>query len=211
MQLGMGSALETLCGQAFGAGKLEMLGTYTQRSVIVLFISCLLLLPLYIFSSSTLKLLGQEEEVAELAGPYAMLTIPQLFSLAISIPTQKFLQAQSKVNILAWITFVSLLLQLFLCWLFISVFGWGTTGAAVAFDFTNWWVAIGQYVYMVGWCKDSWKGYSWAAFCDLWEYTRLSLSSAVMQCLDLWYISSLVILTGNLDNSITEVSSLTIW
>ncbi|CAI8608751.1 unnamed protein product [Vicia faba] len=30
--IGMGSALETLCGQAFGAGKLDMLGIYMQRS-----------------------------------------------------------------------------------------------------------------------------------------------------------------------------------
>ncbi|XP_051142758.1 protein DETOXIFICATION 35-like [Andrographis paniculata] len=208
--LGMGSALETLCGQAFGAGKLEMVGTYTQRSMLILFLSCIFLLPLYIFASPLLKLLGQEQDVAELSGPFAMLTIPQLFSLAISIPTQKFLQAQSKVSVLAWITFSATLLQLFLCWLFITVLGWGTTGAAVAFDITNWWVAIGQYVYVVCWCKDSWKGYTWDAFKDLWEYTRLSLASAVMQCLDVWYLSSLVIVTGSLDNSVTEVSSLTI-
>ncbi|KAL8487183.1 hypothetical protein ACS0TY_023737 [Phlomoides rotata] len=34
--LGMGSALETLCGQAYGAEKHRMLGVYTQRAIMVL-------------------------------------------------------------------------------------------------------------------------------------------------------------------------------
>ncbi|KAG5617055.1 hypothetical protein H5410_016879 [Solanum commersonii] len=39
--LGMGSALETLCGQAFGAGQIHMLGIYTQRSMVILLFSTL--------------------------------------------------------------------------------------------------------------------------------------------------------------------------
>ncbi|VVB18288.1 unnamed protein product [Arabis nemorensis] len=47
--LGMASALETLCGQAFGAKKYDMLGVYLQRSWIVLFLCSILLLPMYFF------------------------------------------------------------------------------------------------------------------------------------------------------------------
>ncbi|KAJ6292408.1 hypothetical protein OIU78_024560 [Salix suchowensis] len=36
VMLGMGSAVETLCGQAYGANKYEMLGVYVQRSTILL-------------------------------------------------------------------------------------------------------------------------------------------------------------------------------
>nr|GEX08558.1 protein DETOXIFICATION 29-like [Tanacetum cinerariifolium] len=35
MLVGMGSALETLCGQAFGAGQVDMLGIYMQRSWVI--------------------------------------------------------------------------------------------------------------------------------------------------------------------------------
>ncbi|CAK9169703.1 unnamed protein product [Ilex paraguariensis] len=65
--LGMASALETLCGQAYGAKKYHMLGVYMQRSWIVLFACCLLLLPIYIFATPVLKLLGQPSDVAELS------------------------------------------------------------------------------------------------------------------------------------------------
>ena len=36
LQLGMGSAVETLCGQAYGAQKYDMLGIYLQRSAVLL-------------------------------------------------------------------------------------------------------------------------------------------------------------------------------
>ncbi|CAI9762430.1 unnamed protein product [Fraxinus pennsylvanica] len=208
--LGMGSALETLCGQAFGAGQIHMLGVYMQRSIIILFATCVLLLPLYVFATPILKLLGQEDAIANPAGVYTLLIAPQLFSLSVTFPTQKFLQAQSKVLVLAWIAAFALVSQAFLCWLFIYVFGWGTIGASVAFDLTSWVTAFAQFGYVVGWCKDGWKGFSWAAFKDLWAFVRLSLASAVMLCLEIWYMMSIVVLAGNFDNAVTAVGSLTI-
>ncbi|KAK6155662.1 hypothetical protein DH2020_009910 [Rehmannia glutinosa] len=183
--LGMGSALETLCGQAFGAGQVHMLGIYMQRSIIILFATCVLVSPLYIFATPILKALGQRDDIANSAGIYTLLILPQLCSLSIAFPTQKFLQAQSKVTVLAWIAAFALVSQILLCWLFVYVFGWGTTGAAVAFDLTSWITAIAQFVYVVGWCKDGWKGFSWAAFREIWAFVRLSFASAVMLCLEI--------------------------
>ncbi|XP_022863769.1 protein DETOXIFICATION 35-like isoform X1 [Olea europaea var. sylvestris] len=208
--LGMGSALETLCGQAFGAGQVHMLGIYMQRSTIILFATCVVLLPLYVFATPILKLLGQEDDIANPAGVYTTLILPQLFSLAVSFPTQKFLQAQSKVAVLAWIAFLALVSQVFMCWLFIYVFGWGAYGAAIAFDLTSWITAFAQFAYVVGWCKDGWKGFSWSAFNEIWAFVRLSLSSAVMLCLEIWYMMSIIILAGNLDNAVTTIGSLSI-
>ncbi|KAL6533214.1 Protein DETOXIFICATION 35 [Orobanche minor] len=208
--LGMGSALETLCGQAFGAGQVHMLGIYMQRSIITLFATCILVSPLYIFATPILKLLGQQDDISDAAGIYTLLILPQLFSLAIAFPTQKFLQAQSKVSVLAWISVFALALQALLCWLFVYVFGWGAIGAAVAFDLTSWMSAIGQLVYVVGWCKDGWKGFTWAAFREIWAFVRLSFESAIMLCLEIWYMMSIIILTGHLDNAVTSVGSLSI-
>ncbi|KAL8557235.1 hypothetical protein ACS0TY_004613 [Phlomoides rotata] len=208
--LGMGSALETLCGQAFGAGQVHMLGLYMQRSILILFATCLLLLPLYIFATPVLQLLGQADEIAKPAGVYTLLIVPQLFSLSVVFPTQKFLQAQSKVSVLAWIAFFSLVLQVSLCWFFLNVLGWGGAGAALAFDITGWGTAIAQFVYVVGWCKDGWKGFSWSAFNEIGAFVRLSLASAVMLCLEIWYMMSIIVLTGHLDNAVNAVGSLSI-
>lgn len=160
----MGSALETLCGQAFGAGQVHMLGIYMQRSIIILFATCILMLPLYIFATPILTLLGQPQEIAKLAGFYSLITIPQMFSMSVTFPTQKFLQAQSKVGVLAWIAFFILLGHIFWCWLFVTIFGWGAVGAGIAFDVSGWMNATAQFVYVVCFCKEGWKGFPWAAF-----------------------------------------------
>ncbi|XP_062154637.1 protein DETOXIFICATION 35 [Alnus glutinosa] len=208
--LGMGSALETLCGQAFGAGQVYMLGVYMQRSWIILWISCIILLPIYVFATPILKLLGQEDDIADLAGKFTILVIPQLFSLAINFPAQKFLQAQSKVGVLAWIGFVAIVLHVGLLLLFIYVFDWGLTGAAVAFDITSWLISVAQVVYVTVWCKEGWTGLSWLAFKEIWAFVRLSFASAVMLCLEVWYMMSIIILTGHLDNAVIAVGSLSI-
>ncbi|XP_043715558.1 protein DETOXIFICATION 35-like [Telopea speciosissima] len=208
--LGMGSALETLCGQAFGAGQVFMLGIYMQRSWIILTVSCFLLSPVYIFATPILKFLGQEHDIAVLTGKFSVQIIPQMFSLAINFPTQKFLQAQSKVGVLAWIAFVTLLLHVFLLWLFISVIGMGISGAAMAYNISAWWVSIAQVIYVVNWCKDGWKGLSWLAFKEIWAFVRLSLASAIMLCLEIWYMMILVVLTGHLGDAVIAVASISI-
>ena len=88
----MGSALETLCGQAFGAGQIDMLGIYMQRSWVILITTALLLSFLYIFAAPLLKLIGQTEEISETAGLFAIYMIPQLFAYAANFPIAKFLQ-----------------------------------------------------------------------------------------------------------------------
>jgi len=54
----------------------EMLGVYMQRSWIILFATCFFILPLYIFATPILKLLGQEDDIAELAGKFSIQIIP---------------------------------------------------------------------------------------------------------------------------------------
>ncbi|CAL9041212.1 unnamed protein product [Musa banksii] len=54
----MGSDLETLCGQAVGAGQLHILGIYMQRSWIITSLTATALTPLYAFQnlSASVKL-----------------------------------------------------------------------------------------------------------------------------------------------------------
>ncbi|KAL6123207.1 hypothetical protein ACLB2K_075729 [Fragaria x ananassa] len=207
---GMANALGTLCGQAYGAGQVDSLGIYMQRSCIILSITCFLLSSIYIFATPFLKILGQQDSIAEFAGKYCLLIIPQMFSFIINLPTQKFLQAQSKVGIITWISFVALVTHTGLLYLFISVLGWRVNGAAVAYNITFWEVAVGQFVYAVFFCKEGWSGFSWLAFKDMWAFARLSLSSCMFFCLEMWYIMSLSILAGQLENAVIALGSFSI-
>ncbi|KAF6141905.1 hypothetical protein GIB67_037873 [Kingdonia uniflora] len=145
-KLGMGSALETLCGQAYGAGKLDMLGIYTQRSWVIHL----------------------------LTGKLSIWMIPQLFAYALNFPMQKFLQAQSKVIAMMWISFGVLVFHSFLSWLCIRKLDMGLLGAALTLNLSWWLMVFGQLAYiLLGSFKESWTGFSWLAFADLSGFVRL--------------------------------------
>ncbi|KAL1352285.1 hypothetical protein AAHE18_06G155600 [Arachis hypogaea] len=148
--LGMASALETLCGQAYGAKKYEMLGIYLQRSWIILFMTSLLLLPIFIFTAPLLKFLGQEKTIAEVAGSISLWSILVVFSF------------------------------------------------------------LGQLVYIMRNCPQTWKGFSFLAFKDLRPLVKLSLSSGAMMCLEIWYNAVLILLTGNMKNAEVYIDALSI-
>jgi MATE family multidrug resistance protein len=180
----MASALETLCGQAFGAKKYYMLGVYMQRSWIVLFLCCILLLPLYLFASQFLKLLGQPTDVAELCGQVAMAMIPLHFSFAFQFPLQRFLQSQLKTGVIAWVSLAALIVHIFVSWFFVYRLELGVIGTAITLNFSWWVLTFGLFGYAVwGGCPITWGGFSIEALTGLWEFIKLSAASGVM----LWY------------------------
>ncbi|KAI8528176.1 hypothetical protein RHMOL_Rhmol12G0130500 [Rhododendron molle] len=210
--LGMGSALETLCGQAVGAGQLGMLGIYMQRSWVILNTTSLFLMFFYIFAAPLLKLIGQESEIAEAAGTFAVWMIPQLFAYAFMFPQAKFLQAQSKMAAMAVIGAAALVLHTVFSWLLMLKLGWGLVGAAVVLNSTWWLIVVAQMLYIVsGSCGRAWSGFSWKAFHNLWEFVKLSLASALMLCLEIWYFMALILFAGYLKNAELSVDALSIW
>ncbi|CAI0550622.1 unnamed protein product [Linum tenue] len=100
----MGSAVETLCGQAYGAQKYAMLGIYLQQSILILLLTAAAISVVYIFSKPILISLGQSPEIASAASLFVYGLIPELFACAVNFPVQKFLQAQSIVAPTAYIS-----------------------------------------------------------------------------------------------------------
>lgn len=209
--LGMGSALETLCGQAFGAKKHHMLGVYLQRSWIVLFLFALALTPTYVFTEDLLLLLGQAPELSRLAGKMSVWLIPQHFAMAMLLPLTRFLQSQLKNWVTAATAGVTLALHVLVTYLLVTRFQLGYAGVVVAADVAWWVVVLGQFLYVVcGGCPLSWRGFSVEAFADFWDFIKLSTASGVMLCLENWYYKVLVLLTGYLPNAEIAVDALSI-
>ncbi|ERN17619.1 hypothetical protein AMTRI_Chr13g125340 [Amborella trichopoda] len=211
VMLGMGSALETLCGQAVGAGQFHMLGIYMQRSWIITCVTAMVLSPLYVFSSPILKLFHQSDEIAQMSGKYSIWVIPQLFAYAINFPLQKFLQSQSKVMVLTAISGVTLMVHVLLNWVFVTKLNYGLTGAAVVGNISWWIINLAQIIYLVsGFFPESWTGLSWLAFHSLFAFVKLSLASAIMLCLELWYFTAIILLVGGLHNAEIAIDAISI-
>lgn len=212
LMLGMGSAVETLCGQAYGAKKYEMLGVYLQRSTVLLTLSGLLLTLIYIFSNPILIFLGESTRIASAAALFVYGLIPQIFAYAANFPIQKFLQAQSIVAPSAYISSATLLVHLALSWVAVYEVGLGLLGASLVLSVSWWIIVVAQFVYIVKSerCRKTWRGFSLEAFSGLPEFFKLSAASAVMLCLETWYFQILVLLAGLLPHPELALDSLSI-
>ncbi|KAE8805765.1 protein DETOXIFICATION 29 [Hordeum vulgare] len=209
--LGMGSALETLCGQAVGAGQVDMLGIYIQRSWIICGAAALALAPTYAFTAPILRALHQPAAVSAVAGRFARWVVPQLFAYAANFPLQKFFQAQSKVWAMTFISGAGLALHVVLNYVFVARLGHGLFGAAMIGNVTWCLIIVAQFAYLVSGCfPEAWKGFSVLAFNNLAAFVRLSLASAVMLCLELWYYTAVLILVGLLKNAQLEVDIMSV-
>ncbi|KAK9934568.1 hypothetical protein M0R45_021705 [Rubus argutus] len=209
--LGMGSALETLCGQAFGAGQLDMLGIYMQRSWVILCGTGVVLSFFYIFAQQILYGIGQTADISKAAGIFAIYMIPQLFAYAMNFPISKFLQSQSKIMVMAGITMAVLIFHTVFSWLLMLKLGWGLVGAALVLNVSWWIIVLAKLGYIVsGTCGRAWTGFSWKAFHSLWSFMKLSLASAVMLCLEVWYFMALILFAGYLKNAEVSVDGLSI-
>lgn len=209
----MGSAVETLCGQAYGANKYNMLGIYLQRSTVLLMATGIPLTVLYAFSKPILLLLGESPEIASAAAVFVYGLIPQIFAYAANFPIQKFLQAQSIVAPSAYIAAIMVVVHLVCSWVVVYKLGVGLFGASLVLSF-SWWVIVGAqflYIVMSSRCRLTWTGFSWQAFSGLPEFLKLSTASAIMLCLEAWYFQILILITGLLEDAQLALDSLTVW
>nr|XP_011468601.1 PREDICTED: protein TRANSPARENT TESTA 12-like [Fragaria vesca subsp. vesca] len=183
----MASAVQTVCGQAYGAKHLGAMGIICQRAIILHLGAAILLTPVYWWSGPILVAIGQSVDIAEQGQIFARGLIPQLYAFAINCPQQRFLQAQNIVNPLAYISAVVFALHTLLSWLVVYVVDYGLIGAALTLSF-SWWLLVityGIYIIVSPNCKETWTAFSWKAFCGIWPYFKLTLASAIM----LWYVT----------------------
>ncbi|KAJ9693653.1 hypothetical protein PVL29_009553 [Vitis rotundifolia] len=179
--VGMSSATETLCGQAFGAKQYHMMGIYLQRSWLVDVTMATIMAPLFIFATSIFKLIGEEDDIAIAARSFSLWFLPFLYYLVFSMTLQMFLQAQLKNMIVAWLSASSFVLHVLLSWLFVIKLDLGIPGAMGALTISSWSMVIGESVYVFGgWCPKTWRGLSSAAFTDILPVIKLSVSSGFM-------------------------------
>lgn len=187
LQLGMASAVQTVCGQAYGAKQYSSMGIICQRAIILHLGAAVLLTFLYWYSGDVLQAIGQTESIAQQGQVFSRGLIPQIYAFAISCPMQRFLQAQNIVNPLAFMSIGVFLVHILLTWLVVNVLGCGLLGAALTLSLSWWFLVIinGLYIVLSPSCKETWTGLSFRAFTGIWPYFKLTVASAVM----LWYAS----------------------
>nr|XP_043620729.1 protein DETOXIFICATION 16-like [Erigeron canadensis] len=212
LMVGMGSALDTFCGQSFGAKQYHLLGIHMQRAMIVLLSASIPLAFIWFNAGNLLVFLGQDPEISAEAGRYARFMIPSLFANALLQCHVRFLQSQNNVVPMMLSTGITTLLHILVCWIMVFKSGLGSRGAALANAVSLWInvLLLAIYVQSSPSCKKTWTGFSKEAFRDIQTFLKLAVPSAVMVCLEIWSFEMMVLLSGLLPNPQLETSVLSI-
>ncbi|PWA88040.1 multi antimicrobial extrusion protein [Artemisia annua] len=212
LMIGIGSALDTFCGQAFGAKQYHLLGIHMQRAMIVLLSASIPVAFIWANAGTLLVFLHQDPEISAEAGIYARFMIPSLFAIALLQCHVRFLQSQNNVVPMMLSTGITTLLHIPVCWIMVFKSGLGSRGAALANAISLWTnvLLLAVYVGVSASCKKTWTGLSKEAFHSIPTFLKLAVPSAVMVCLEIWSFEMMVLLSGFLPNPQLETSVLSI-
>ncbi|KAK3227845.1 hypothetical protein Dsin_007707 [Dipteronia sinensis] len=210
--LGMGSALETLCGQAYGAKQYHLLGIHMQRAMLVLTLISIPIALLWGFTEQVFTLLKQDPEISIHAGIYARCLIPSILPYGLLQCQLRFLQTQNNTLTLMTSTGISSLVHVLACWTLVFRFGFGNKGAALSISISYWVnvFILAIYIKLSPKCKKTWTGFSKQALENLLGFLELGISSALMVCLEQWSYEFLVFMSGLLPNPKLEASMMSI-
>ncbi|KHN42406.1 MATE efflux family protein 7 [Glycine soja] len=211
-QFGMSCALETQCGQAYGAQQYRKFGVQIYTAIVSLTLACLPLTLLWVYLGKILIFLGQDPLISQEAGKFALCMIPALFAYATLQALVRYFLMQSLTSPLFISSSITLCFHVAFCWLLVFKCGFGNLGAAFSIG-TSYWlnvVLLGLYMKFSTECEKTRVPISMELFHGIGEFFRCAIPSAGMICLEWWSFELLTLLSGLLPNPELETSVLSI-
>ncbi|KAF3525767.1 hypothetical protein F2Q69_00050901 [Brassica cretica] len=210
--VGFSGALETLCGQAFGAEQYRKIGSYTYSSMICLVLICFPISLLWVYMDKLLELFHQDPLISELACRYSIWLIPALFGCALLQPMTRYFQSQGLVLPLFLSSFGALCFHIPLCWFLVYKLRFGIVGAALSIGVSLWFNVALLWVFMrdSALYRETNNLQPQEIFSSMKQYISLAIPSAMMICLEWWSFEILLLLSGLLPNSKLETSVMSI-
>ncbi|XP_041015448.1 protein DETOXIFICATION 12-like [Juglans microcarpa x Juglans regia] len=209
---GMASALETLCGQAYGAEQYRELGVQTYTAIFSMILVCLPLTLLWTHIGKLLILIGQDPQISHEAGKFTIWLVPALFGYATLQPLLRFFQAQSLAMPMLICSGATLAFHIALCWALVFKSGLGNLGAALAIGISYWLnvILLGLYMNYSPACANTRVPISMELFQGIGEFFHFAVPSAAMFCLEWWSFGLFMLLSGLLPNPQLETSLLSV-
>ncbi|GLI61472.1 hypothetical protein VaNZ11_003869 [Volvox africanus] len=214
--VGMASAVETFCGQAFGARHYGAVGLVLQRAALMCLITCGL--PLVLWTRADwlmLRVMGQQQEVVTLAAPFVRRLSPGLCMWSLIACIKNYLSSQGVVAPLTVVASVCTAATPLINHVFMFQLGWGVLGAAVAYNLLQLLevlLLVGAMVWLhlygqaIG-CR-TWNGFTTQAFRGWAEYMQIALPSAAAICLDWWTYEAVVLIAGTLPDAKVQLGAM---
>lgn len=198
---GLSSALDTLLPAAWASGQPQMVGLWSQRMLVVTAVTIIPVLMIWFNAESVLLLLGQDPEVAHLAGVYLKWASLGLPAYAFNCVSRRYFQSQGlfvvPTRVILVVSPINAVLNYVLVWGPEPV-RIGFIGAPIATSISFNLISISSVIYGVFYIeKTAWHPVSRRCFSDLGLLVRLGLCG-VGQIASAWWSWELVGLAASL-------------
>lgn len=180
---GIATSLDTLCPQAYGAGRPLSVGIHMQRSILLSLVIYIPFAFLWYYSEPILYLLVPEKELIALTSSFLRVLILGAPGYICFENLKRFLQAQGIFDAGIYVLLICAPLNVLVSYLFVwnKYIGIGFLGAAVAVVINFWlmFILLLLYVIYIDGLK-CWGGFSKKCFTHWRDLSHLAISGIVM-------------------------------
>ncbi|KAI9385807.1 hypothetical protein POPTR_011G117400v4 [Populus trichocarpa] len=200
---GLSGALETLCGQAFGAKLYRTLGIHLQASCIISFLCSIIISIIWLYTEPLLIFLRQDPQISKAAALYLKYLIPGIFAFGFLQNILRFLQTQSVVMPLILLSGIPMCIHIGTAYALVHKTALGFRGASLAVSISLWISTLVLVIYVIysKKFKHTWEGFSSESLRHIPINLKLALPSAAMVCLEYWAFELLVLIAGVMPNA----------
>ncbi|KAL8487778.1 hypothetical protein ACS0TY_023751 [Phlomoides rotata] len=207
---GLAMGMEPICGQAYGAKQMKLLGLTLHRTILLLLTTSLPISFMWLNMKTILLWCNQDDEISTVAHTFIVSAIPDLFFLSFLHPLRIYLRTQGVTLPLAYCSCVSLIFHVPLNFFFVHYLRMGISGVALAMVLTNLnlLLLLSAYIYVSGVYKDSWVPPSLDCLRGWSTLLSLAVPTCVSVCLEWWWYELMIMLCGLLANPRATIASM---
>ncbi len=199
--LGLASALETFCSQAFGRGDLVLCGAHHNRARVIIFLCTLPCALVQWYTGSILSAFGLDAELTEYTGQYVRNLVPGFIIFVQFEITRRFVISQNLFALPTYVICLTTCLHMVWSYLFIIVLDCGFMGACYATNIT--WVLdfglLTGYIQYTGCCEESWFLPGREAMKGWGSFFKIGIPSAAMLIVEWWGTELMAVEAAYLD------------
>ncbi|XP_047307279.1 protein DETOXIFICATION 56-like [Impatiens glandulifera] len=198
---GLSSAMEPICGQAFGAKNFKLLHKTLLMAILLLLLSSLPISVIWLNVDKILIFFGQQEEIATVTKKYMFYLIPSLVVTSFLCPLKAYLSSQN-ITVPTMIS-ATIAIAVHLPMNIVLSKAMGIAGISMAAWISDLVMVIALIVYVL--ISENGKGGKWdeggwleQGLEDWTKMLKLCGPCCLTTCLEWWCVEILVLLTGRL-------------
>jgi len=208
--IGLATAMDTLCSQAYGAGQMDRMGTYLQTGLQVLAVFCLGIAIAFYYATDVLIALGQPVEVSQLAGEAVWALLPGVPGVFLYELLRKVLQAQNVAAPMFYVCAAANVINVTLGYFLVYHSQYGWLGASIARSVCNLSLVLMllPYVVLSGHARTFWTGWHFReAFEGIPSFLALGIPGMLQVSFEWWAFELLGLLCGLLPNAVVSIGA----